>query len=161
MTSKLISRLNKILLSLFFVGTISSCSQQELDKEIKADLAAKAKNELNFAAVDYTIEDGVVTLTGKCPSEKSKGEAEQTVKGINLVKGIVNHIEVAPVVLNADLPLKQAVDSVLKDYPEVQANVKGGTVVLEGKAKTKDAGKILAGLNPLHPQKIENQLKAD
>ncbi|MEX8548579.1 MAG: BON domain-containing protein [Mucilaginibacter sp.] len=161
MTSKPIFRLNKILFSLFLLGILSSCSQQELDKEIKADLTTKAKTDLNLAAVNYMVEDGVVTLTGKCASEKSKSEAEQTVKGINIVKGIVNHIEVAPVVLTTNFPLKQAADSVLKTYPTVRADVKGDTIVLEGKAKSQDAGKILAGLKPLHPQKIENQLKAD
>ena len=161
MTRKPTFRLNRLLLSLFLAGILSSCSQQELDKEIKADLTSKAKNDLDLAAVNYTVEDGVVTLTGRCASEKSKSEAEQTVKGINIVKGIVNHIEVAPVVLTANFPLKQAADSVLKTYPRVQANVKGDTIVLEGKAKNQDAGKILAGLKPLHPQKIENQLKAD
>jgi hyperosmotically inducible protein len=161
MTSKPTFRLTILLLSLFYAGILSSCSQQELDKEIKADIATKAKSELNLAAVNYTVENGVVTLTGRCASEKSKGEAEQTIKGINIIKGLVNHIEVAPVVLTTNLPLKQAVDSVLKTYPTVQANVKGDTIVLEGKAKSKDASKILAGLNPLHPQKIENELKVD
>ena len=145
------------LFLLMAIGT--SCSKERRDKDIKADLTAKAKNELNFAAVNFTVEDGVVTLTGKCGSEKSKGEVEQTVKGINIVKGIINKIVVAPVVISSDWPLKQSVDSVLKDYPEVQADVKSGTIVLEGKVQNKDAGKILAGLNQLHPQKIENELK--
>lgn len=145
------------LLLFFCVG----CSQQELDKEIKADIAAKAKSEISLAAVNYTVENSVVTLTGKCSSEKSKSEAEQTIKGINIIKGIVNQIEVAPVVLTTSFPLKQAVDSVLKTYPTVKADVKGDTIVLEGKAQSKDAGKILAGLRPLHPRKIENRLKAD
>lgn len=159
MTSKSTFRSNILLFSLFCAGIFSSCSQQELDKEIKADIAAKAKSELNLAAVNYVVENGVVTLTGKCASEKSKGEAEQTVKGINIVKGIINQIEVTPVILTASFPLKQAVDSVLKTYPTVQADVKGDTIMLEGKAKNQDAEKILAGLQPLHPHKIENQLK--
>ncbi len=142
---------------LLLLGT--SCSQANQDKNIKADIAAKAKNELNFAAVNYTVDGGVVTLTGKCTSEKSKGEVEQTIKSINIVKGIINRIEIAPVVLNGDLVLKQAVDSVLKDFPLVEAEVKGNIITLQGKTEKKGADKILAGLNQLHPNKIDNQLK--
>ena len=108
-------RVNYLFLFMLIAGC-TSCSKDHRDKEIKADLTTKAKNELNFAAVNYTVEDGIVTLTGKCSSEKSKSEAEQAVKGINIVKGIINKIIVAPVILNADLPLKQAVDSVLKNF---------------------------------------------
>lgn len=149
--------LNKYLF-LVLVAIFASCSQANQDKEIKADIATKAKDELNFAAVNYTVEDGIVTLTGKCPSEKSKNEAEQTVKGINIVKGIINKIEVAPVELNADLTLKQAVDSVLKTYPTVQADVTNGTIMLEGKAQKQEVGKITASLSQLKPVKIDNQL---
>ena len=149
----------KILFLFLLMAVCTSCSKEHGDKEIKADLTTKAKNELNFAAVNYTVEDGVVTLTGKCGSEKSKKEVEETVKGINIVKGIINKIVVASVVINADLPLKQSVDSVLKDYPEVQADVSGNTIVLEGKAMKQDVNKMLPALNQLHPAKIDNQLK--
>lgn len=139
----------------------TSCSQKNSDKNIKADLSAKAKTDLSFAAVDFTVDDGVVTLTGKCASEKAKGEAEQTVKNINIVKGIINQIEVAPVTVKADFVLKQAVDSILASYPLAKAAVNGNTIVLEGKAEKKDMDKLLSGLNNLHPDKIENQLKAE
>lgn len=82
---------------LMLIAVCTSCSKEHRDREIKADLTTKAKNELNFAAVNYTVDDGIVNLTGKCGSEKSKQEAEETVKGINIVNGIVNKIVVAPV----------------------------------------------------------------
>jgi osmotically-inducible protein OsmY len=149
------------MLFMLMLMVFSGCSQQNQDKHIKADLAAKTKSELNFAGVNYTVDGGVVTLTGKCASEKSKSEAEQLVKSINIVKGIINQIEVAPVVLNADLPLKQAVDSVLKSYPAVQANVSGNIILLQGKTGKKDVSKLLSGLNELHAAKIDNQLKVE
>ncbi|MVN22849.1 BON domain-containing protein [Mucilaginibacter arboris] len=146
---------------LLLIILCSSCSKAHRDKEIKADLTTKAKNELNFAGVNYMVEDGVVTLTGKCSSEKSKNEVEQDVKGINIVKGIINKIVVAPVTLTSDFPLKQAADSVLKNYPGAEADVSGNTIVLEGKAAQKDVDKILPALNKLHPNKIDNRLKLE
>ena len=97
-----------ILPYVFFVFMLinTSCSQQNEDKNIKADLSAKAKNELNFAGVNFTVTDGVVTLTGNCGSEKSKNTVEETVKSVNTVKGINNKIVIAPVNINADLRLK-------------------------------------------------------
>lgn len=138
-----------------------SCNEENKDKNIKADLTSKAKGQLNFAAVSFTVEDGIITLTGKCSSKKSKGEVEQTVKSINIVKGIINQIEIAPVTINADFVLKQAADSVLTSYPLAKAEVNGNTILLEGKAEKKDVEKLLAGLNKLHPDKIENQLKIE
>ncbi len=143
------------------IAICTSCSQANQDKHIKADLTAKAKNDLNFAGVNYTVNNGMVILTGNCSSAKSKAEVEQTVKGINIIKGIDNRIVIASVVINADFPLKQAVDSVLKTYPQVQATVNKNIILLEGKAEKKDIGKLLLGLNKLHPDKIENRLKAE
>ncbi len=154
-------KLFPVVLMCLLLLLCTSCNQANEDKNIKADLFAKAQNEVNFAAVNFTVEDGVVTLTGKCASEKSKGQVEQTVKSVNIVKGIINQIVVAPVELNADLPLKQAVDSVLKNYPLAKADVNGNTILLEGKAGKKDVDKLLLGLNKLHPGKIENQLKVE
>lgn len=143
------------------IAVCTSCSQANQDKNIKADLSAKTKTDLNFAAVNFTVEDGVVTLTGKCASEKSKSEAEQTVKSINIVKGVINQVMIAPVVIKADFVLKQAVDSVLTGYPSAKADVNGNNILLEGKAEKKDMEKLLSDLNKLHPVKIDNQLKAE
>ncbi|MBS7564684.1 BON domain-containing protein [Mucilaginibacter sp. Bleaf8] len=137
---------------------LQSCSQPQRDKEIKADIATKTKSDLNFAGVNYTVNDGMVTLTGKCASEKSKAEAEQTIKGINIIKGISNQIIIAPVTIGTDLPLKQAVDSVLKSYPAVQADVAQNIVTLTGKIKKQEAAKLMPAINGLRPASINNQM---
>lgn len=143
------------------IAVCAGCSQAGQDKHIKADISAKAKTDLNFAAVNFTVDKGVVTLTGKCASEKSKAAAEQTVKNINIIKGIINRIEVAPVTIKADFVLKQAVDSILTGYPLAKAAVNGNNILLEGKVPKKDMEKLLSGLNKLLPVKINNQLKAE
>lgn len=134
------------------------CSQQSLDKEIKADMVTKTKTDLNFAGVSYTVEGGVVTLTGICPSEKSRAEAEKTIKSINIVKSINNQIIIAPLTLTSDLPLKQSVDSVLAAYPTIQADVTQQVVTLKGKAKKQETDKLMPAINMLHPAKIDTQL---
>jgi osmotically-inducible protein OsmY len=54
-----------------------SCSQQKQDANIKADIATKVRTDLNFAGVSYTVSDGIVSLTGKCPTQKAKEAVEK------------------------------------------------------------------------------------
>lgn len=54
-----------------------ACNQKKRDKEIKADIVTKTKTDINFAGISYTVEGGVVTLTGSCPTAKSRSEAEK------------------------------------------------------------------------------------
>ena len=137
---------------------IISCSQQEIDKETKADITTKAKTDISFAGVNYTVADGVVYLSGKCPTDKAKTSVEGTVKDIAGVKNVVNTISIAPVVLTSDYALKQSVDSVLKNYAGVQADVRDSMVVVKGEAEKKDMQKLMEGLYSLNAKKIENEL---
>lgn len=146
-----------IILAMMFMG-LASCSQQETDKEIKADIATKAKTDVDFAGVSYTVDKGDVSLTGKCPTVKSKDQVEQTIKSINIVKGIIDQIQIAPVVLDDDFALKQSTDSVLATYPMVKAEVAQQVVVLTGRTQKQNLGKLMAAITKLHPTKIDNQL---
>jgi hypothetical protein len=135
-----------------------SCGQAKQDREIKADIATKVKTDVNFAGVNYTVNKGVVTLTGFCATEKSRQIAEKTIKGINIIKGINNLIKIAPVVITADQPLKQSVDSILAAYPTIQADVLEQVVTLKGDSKKQEAEKLIPALNKLNPIKIQNQM---
>jgi hypothetical protein len=148
-----------VLLYVGMAAGLLACSQAKLDKEIKADLVTKAKTDVNFAGVSYTVDEGVVTLTGACSSAKAKSEAEKTVKSINIVKSVNNQIVIAPVIMNADFPLKQSVDSILATYPSVQANVAQQMVTLTGKTTTQEVDKLLPAIQKLNPSKIDNQLQ--
>jgi len=140
------------------VATQFGCNQKKRDKEIKADIMTKTKTDLNFAGVSYTVEGGVVTLTGNCPTGKSRSEAEKTIKTINVIKGLNNQIVVAPVLLNADLGLKQQVDSVLAAYPAVQGIVSNRIVTLTGRMLRQESGKLMPAINQLGAARIDNQL---
>ena len=136
----------------------AGCSQPSIDKEIKADIFAKTKSDVNFAGVNCTVEKGVVTLSGRCSSAHSKGEAEQIIKSINIIKGINDQILIGPVTLTSDFFLKQEVDSVLTLYPAVVAIISGQTVNLTGKIEKQAVGNMLPAINNLHPAEIENNL---
>lgn len=151
---------NWLTVSLILITLLgfTSCSQQDRDKEIKADITVKAKSDVNFVGVNYTVTNGIVTLTGTSPTAKTKAAVEQTVKSINIIKGINNQLQIGPVVLDNDFTLKLAVDSVLAGYPAAQATVDDQVVVLTGKTSKQEAGKLLPAIDKLHPAKIDNQL---
>jgi osmotically-inducible protein OsmY len=134
----------------------SNC--QNGDADIKGDLATKAEQEKNFAGVRFTVENGIVILTGECPTEKVRGEVESKVKGIYGVKKVINSIQIAPVVIGTDYDLKHSVDSVLKKYAGAQALVKDSIVVLEGTVKSNESEKLTTAISSLKPKRIENNL---
>jgi len=141
---------------LFFV--VCGCTQQHNDVEIKKDLTAKAKNNKEFIGVRFIVDDGIVTLSGVCPTEKERNKVVSKVKGTYAVKEVINHISIAPVVIGTDEQLKQGVDSVLKVYPGVQAIVKDSTVQLQGQADSKDEQKLLISIKELGPKQLNNEV---
>jgi osmotically-inducible protein OsmY len=154
--------LQKGALGCFFLfvisATISSCNMVDRDKEIKIDIASKAKSDVNFAGVNFTVYDSKVILTGKCPTLKSRAGIDQAMKTIHVLKSVDNRIEIAPVTLGASFAVKQAVDSVLASYPRVIAEVTDSAVVLIGIVKKQDSGKLLADIRKIAGRTMINQM---
>jgi hypothetical protein len=137
---------------------VSSCTQEYQDKGTKADLTTKAKSELDFVGVHFTVTNGVITLTGNCPTPKAKAEVEKTAAAIAGVKQVVNQITIAPVVISSDRPLQQKVDSLLMAYPQAQGKVLDSVVTLQGQALERDVEKLQSGLKQLKIKGVDNQL---
>jgi osmotically-inducible protein OsmY len=144
-----------LVVLLFFV---TSCSQEKKDRDIKADITTKSKTEISFAGVNFTVDRGVVSLSGICPSQKSKEKVESTVKGIEDVKNVVNAITIGPVVIDTGPFLKQSVDSVLMKHNLATAQVSNNNVILTGQVQQKDLSKILEAMQKLPVANVMNQL---
>lgn len=113
------------------------------------------------SAVNSTVKDGVVTLSGTVDSEEAKAAAEQAVKAVKDIKSVANNIEVKlPVVINPDETLTTAVNSALSaaGFSGVTVAVKDGEVTLTGDAKKADLAKIMQAANEAKPKKVNNQL---
>lgn len=156
------SILKNLLAITFFSFAIlltGSCeSRQRKDEIVKADLVTKAKKEKAFSGVRFTVVNGVVTLSGICPTEKAKSKVETTVKGVYAVEKVVNNITVGPVVIGTDEQLRESVDSVLKKYPAVDAIVADSAVVLAGSVPTAKAQALVSAIEQLKPKRVENNL---
>jgi hyperosmotically inducible periplasmic protein len=140
------------------VFVFKSCSQKNKDATIKADLTTKAKSDKDFLGTRFIVENGLVTLSSNCPTDKAKSDVETTVKGVYGVKGVINNIGIAAVVVGPDELLKQSVDTVLQNYPGVQAIVSDSVVQLEGRVGSKESQQLLASIEKMRPQRVENKL---
>jgi osmotically-inducible protein OsmY len=128
------------------------------DKEIKIDIASKAKSDVNFVGVNFTVNDSKVTLTGNCPTVKARAGIDQALKTIHVLKGVDNRIQIAPVTLDSSFAVKQAVDSVLASYPRVNADVTDSAVVLIGMVKKEDSSKLLEDIKKVAGRTLVNQM---
>lgn len=151
-----LKKIKWVIIACFTAFVFSNC--QNGDADVKGDIAAKAHQDKNFSGVSFTVEKGIVNLTGECPTEKVKNQVENKVKGIYGVKDVVDNMVIAPVVIGTDYDLKQSVDSVLEKYAGAQAVVKDSIVTLEGTVKSQEAEKITAAVSTLKPRRIENKL---
>ncbi|WP_207496924.1 BON domain-containing protein [Aridibaculum aurantiacum] len=127
------------------------------DQAIKADLTAKAKEDKNFLGVRFTVQDKVVNLTGAVPTSEGKTALVQKVEKVHGVKSVVDQLQIAPVVFGTDYMLKQNVDSILQNYPGLQAIVQDSIVVLEGTVPKDKATKVVAAIQSLQPLALESR----
>jgi hyperosmotically inducible protein len=137
---------------------LSACSQEHKDVEIKQDLTAKAKKGKEFIGVRFVVNDGIVSLSGECPTENTREKVVTTVKSVYAVKGVLDNIAIAPVTIGTDEQLKESVDSALKTYPAVEAIVKDSIVKLQGNADSKDQQKLLSAIQSLQPKRLESEV---
>jgi hypothetical protein len=127
------------------------CSQQAKDKELKADVTLKAKEDVNFAGIHFFVEKGVVKLFGSCPTSKSRELIKQKLSTIHVIDSLEDHLVIAPVTLGPSFALKQQADSVLAQYPTVAASVSDTSITLLGEIEYSALQKLLAAMQKVHP----------
>lgn len=137
---------------------LPACKAKNKDADISAAIQSKTQTDANFAGVNASVADGVVTLTGQCNDENCKTNAEQAVKDIDGVKKVVNNITVAPVTISTDNTLNASVERITAKYSGVQAEVSDGVITLRGQLDRDSLQTLMSELHALQPKKVENQL---
>ena len=93
-------------------------------------------------AIQITVREGLVTLSGKVHWYYQKKAAEDDVRKLTGIKGVVNNVQIKPVVAAADV--KRKIEDALKRHAEVEAKSIRVTVqdmdavLLEGTVDTWD-----------------------
>lgn len=130
-----------------------------------ADIKTALETSINTAGLTGTtvqVTEGVVTLTGELKDEAAKQLAETTAKAVKGVKSVVNNITItpppAPIIVNTDDVLINAVKDAVKDYPTVVATVNAGVLSLTGEIKKANLPKLMMALSALKAKKIDNKL---
>lgn len=109
------------------------------------DIARSAVNRLEWSVsvprdrVKVKVSKGWITLEGNVDWQYQKTAAEEAVRNIVGVKGVLNHIEVKPQV--SKLEIKTAIEAALRRSAEVDANritveTDGGKVILRGAVRS-------------------------
>jgi osmotically-inducible protein OsmY len=110
---------------------------QRPDPDIARDAVTAIQNQLPFSAknIKVVVQDGWITLEGDVEWHYQKERAEDAVRWVKGVKGVINSIQVQPKV-TAD-EIKRKIEEAFKRNAEVDANritveTHDGEVVLKG-----------------------------
>ncbi|MDQ0638477.1 osmotically-inducible protein OsmY [Pedobacter sp. W3I1] len=137
---------------------VLSCNSEKRDQEIKADLVSKAKEDLNFVGVMFTVSDARVHLWGSCPTAHSRNLVREKIGTIHVIKSVNDQIRINAVKVDHNLELKQKADSVSVEYPGVAVSVCDEVVTLTGKVRPDKLKVLIASIGQLNPRAIRNQL---
>ena len=129
------------------------------DADIQSAIASQTQTDPNLASVSATVVNGVVTLTGQCPDEDCRKNAEKAVKKIDGVTHVTNNIIVSAGGTTAsDDELRESSKKILDKYDGVQAGVNNGIITLRGEIKKDKLQQLMIDLSALKPKRIDNQL---
>lgn len=147
--------MRKVLIALIVLA-VTGC--QTSDQEIRADIAVKAQQDLNFSGLDYTVRSGVVNFRGHCPSEKAFLKIKQTIANIHVIKGVNYQVTIVPVVLDTLTLVKLQADSLLAQYPTVTAQINPAGVTLKGDVTALERTKLLQTFKLPHMSSFKDSL---
>jgi len=158
-----------ISMMLALIVALAGCNRGPNDETLTQQVKAKINADAGLAAqaVNVSVKDGVVSLTGTVNSDPNKTRAEELAKSVEGVKSVTNTLTVRPPIVNAtpppvspDVKLRTDVMAGLTKYgiTTVTASVANGEVTLTGdipRAKLQDAMKAA---NESHPKKVVNKM---
>jgi osmotically-inducible protein OsmY len=72
----------------------SNASQLQKDQQIQTLVSTQLQKKDTFRAVTASVDEGIVTISGKVPLYIDKLNAEKRVRKVKIVDGVRNHVEV-------------------------------------------------------------------
>jgi osmotically-inducible protein OsmY len=116
-------------------------SSQRPDPDVARDAVAALKRELPFSSetMRVLVKDGLLTLEGSAEWNYQRSRAEEAVRRVSGVKGVINLILLKPRVAPSDVKAK--IDDAFRRNAEVDANritveAAGGEVILRGSVRS-------------------------
>jgi osmotically-inducible protein OsmY len=116
-------------------------SSQRPDPEIARDAVAALKRELPYSSetMRVLVKDGLLTLEGSAEWNYQRTRAEEAVRRVGGIKGVINLILLKPRVAPSDIKAK--IEDAFRRSAEVDANritieAVGGEVILRGSVRS-------------------------
>jgi hyperosmotically inducible protein len=141
---------------LCFAIFFTSCNNKSTDAELQKSVNTTLKNNDNYKGVIASVNNGVVSLNGSCVGENCITDIEKKIKEDKNVDSVINNIQQNPP--PTDLTLRTSVQTIITNYPGVEADVANGVVVLRGSITRDHLTGLMDSISALHPSKIDNQM---
>ncbi|MES2372110.1 MAG: BON domain-containing protein [Bacteroidota bacterium] len=147
-----------LIVSVLFFASCSGPKDPEINQSVTTDVQAVTPG------ITTDVKDGVVTLTGQVKDETTRTAAEDAAKKVSGVKSVVNNITVVaptpePVVtLSTDATLQNAVNDLIKEYPDVTGKVTDGEIVINGEITKAGWAKLKPALEALNPRRLNSEI---
>ncbi|MFZ3324534.1 MAG: BON domain-containing protein [Methylocella sp.] len=116
-------------------------SSERPDPEVARDAVAALKNELPYSSenMKVVVKDGWITLEGSAEWNYQRTRAENAVRRVRGIKGVVNLITLKPRVAPSEI--KSKIEEAFRRSAEVDANritveANGGEVILRGSVRS-------------------------
>lgn len=137
------------------LSVIVSCNTKPDDKQIQDYVTQQLQDDKNYAGVNSSVKEGVVTLTGMCKGDNCVTDIKKNIKAVDGVTKVENNI-----VKNnsTDMTMRTSIKTIITKYPGVQANLDAGVIVLRKDIDRDNLQSFISELSALHPEKIDNQL---
>jgi osmotically-inducible protein OsmY len=115
-------------------------AEERIDPEIAKDAVQALKNRIDVPlGLGITVRDGYITLTGSVEWMYQKSAAEQAVKFLHGVRGVMNHIQVKPRVSPKEVQ-KRIIEALHHhadiDARRIHVESEGGIVTLTGSVRS-------------------------
>ena len=139
-----------------FAIFFSSCNNKPTDAELQKSVNTTLKKADNTKEISASVNNGIVTLTGSCAGENCSTDIEKKIKEDKNVDSVINNIQQSPPA--TDLTLRTSIQTIITNYPGVEADVANGVVVLRGTITRDHLAALMDSISALHPAKIDNQM---
>lgn len=144
-----------ILVIAVLLSVMLSCNNKPDDKQIQDNVTKQLQDNKNYAGVNSSVKEGVVTLTGMCEGDNCVTDIEKNIKAIDGVTKVENNIVKDN---STEMTMRTSIQTIITKYPGVHANVAAGVIVLRGDIDRDNLQSLMSELSALHPEKIDNQL---
>lgn len=139
-----------ILYIFFFLAACNPLTSHE--EKIKESIHSILQSNNLYKSVRFDMHEDTILLSGSVAAMDSKTNLEQAVKAIDQIGEVINHIEIN----GGFAPLTQNIFDITKNYPTIEAQVTGDSIlILRGNIKKNNWVGLQQSLSVIKVKKMD------